>query len=266
MTVAGIACVAWGRSCDSLNWSHGINNARLKSRVVKIEEICPSDSQLEHMIRIILPAWGSSYKTRHDNYLALPYIDRSSFAVGLLRPFFSLEFAPSNVKSNTVLDSGFHTVDLRFQVLDSIFFVSWNLDSRLQSLARFWIPSVEFLIPKLWIPNSTSKSFPGFRIPQAKMSWISESDYLISGDLPNSMVLLLFSTSNQYGTTTLQDSSASTTLTIGSKSKQTSAGEYYMRSLAVWKRALSSQEVKGIYLAGKFICLGIWKDECNVLR
>lgn len=39
-----------------------------------------------------------------------------------------------------------------------------------------------------------------------------------------------------------------------------------MRSLAVWKRALSSQEVKGIYLAGKFICLGIWKDECNVLR
>ena len=80
------------------------------------------------------------------------------------------------------------------------------------------------------------------------------------------MVLLLFSTSNQYGTTTPQDSSASTTLTIGSKSNQTSAGKYYMRSLAVWKRALSSQEVKGIYLAGKFICLGIWKDECNVLR
>lgn len=80
------------------------------------------------------------------------------------------------------------------------------------------------------------------------------------------MVLLLVSTSNQYGTTTLQDSSASATLTIGSKSNQTSAGEYYMRSLAVWKRALSSQEVKGIYLAGKFICLGIWKDECNVLR
>ena len=39
-----------------------------------------------------------------------------------------------------------------------------------------------------------------------------------------------------------------------------------MRSLAVWKRALSSQEVKGIYLAGKLICLGKWKDECSVLR
>lgn len=102
----------------SLYWSHGINNARLKSRVVKIGKICPSDSQLEHMIRFFLPACGARYKTRHDVYLALPYIDRSSFALGLLRPFFSLEFAPSNVQSSTVLDSGLQ-IAIVSEILDS---------------------------------------------------------------------------------------------------------------------------------------------------
>ena len=38
---------------------------------------------------------------------------------------------------------------------------------------------------------------------------------------------------------------------MGSKSTQPSAGGYLMRSLAVWRRSLSAQEVKNVYLAGK---------------
>lgn len=39
--------------------------------------------------------------------------------------------------------------------------------------------------------------------------------------------------------------------TVGSKSTQPSAGGFWMRSLAVWRRSLSSQEVKNVYLAGE---------------
>jgi len=38
---------------------------------------------------------------------------------------------------------------------------------------------------------------------------------------------------------------------VGSESILQSDGGYMMRSLAVWKRSLSFQEVKNVYLAGK---------------
>ena len=51
----------------------------------------------------------------------------SQFAIGVQR------------ESKTVLDSGFHTVDSRFQVLDSSL-CKWNLHSGFQSLMGFRIP------------------------------------------------------------------------------------------------------------------------------
>ena len=106
------------------------------------------------MIRFILPACGARYKTRHDVYLALPYIDRSSFALGLLRPFFSLEFAPSNVQSNTVLDSGFQ-----------IAIVSEILDSYCRILNPKALNSKFHKQKFPWISHSTSKNVLDFGIP-----------------------------------------------------------------------------------------------------
>ena len=45
------------------------------------------------------------------------------------------------------LDSGFHTVDSRFQVLDCGL-CRWNIDSGFQSLVGFWIPKAVFQIPQ----------------------------------------------------------------------------------------------------------------------
>ena len=71
------------------------------------------------------------------------------------------------VKGNgkTVMDSGFHAVESRFQVVSSL--CQWNLDSEFQSLAGFWIPWAIFRILKSRIADSTSKKFPdsGIWIP-----------------------------------------------------------------------------------------------------
>ena len=60
----------------------------------------------------------------------------------------------------------------------------------------------------------------------------------------------MLSTSQLYGETFI-NSGDSTSFTVGSKSTQPSAGGFLMRSLAVWERSLSSQEVNSVYLAGK---------------
>ena len=66
-------------------------------------------------------------------------------------------------ESKTVLDSGFHTVDFGFQVLDSSI-CQWNLKSGFQSLVGFRILWAVFLIPKPRIPDSTAKIA---RIPES---------------------------------------------------------------------------------------------------
>ena len=63
----------------------------------------------------------------------------------------------------TVLNSGFHAVDSRFQELDSSL-CQWNLDSGFQSL----------MCPGLLELYSGFQS-PGFRIPIAKFPWIMDS-------------------------------------------------------------------------------------------
>ena len=72
-------------------------------------------------------------------------------------------------ESKTVLDSGFHTVDSSL--------CQWNLDSGFHLLVGFQIPEAVFWIPNSRIPHSTSKIFPQFRIPEAKISQIPESKF-----------------------------------------------------------------------------------------
>ena len=62
-------------------------------------------------------------------------------------------------ESRTVLNSGFHAADFRFQLLDSEFFVSGSRipDSTLLWDSRFQIPMAVFRIPRPRIPDFTSK-------------------------------------------------------------------------------------------------------------
>ena len=66
-------------------------------------------------------------------------------------------------------------MDSRFQSY------SVEVDSGLQSLVGFRIPSDGFQIPKLVIPYSASKIFWGFRILQAKILRIPESEFPFMG-------------------------------------------------------------------------------------
>ena len=80
-----------------------------------------------------------------------------------------------NPRQSSILDSGFHTVDPRFQLLDSNL-CQWKLDSGSPKFAGFQIPWAVFRIPKPRTPDSTSK-FSRFWIPQAKLSCILESGF-----------------------------------------------------------------------------------------
>ena len=67
------------------------------------------------------------------------------------------------------------------QVLDSCI-CHYNLDSGFQSLVGFRIPWAVFRIPKPRIPDFfifQEQNFPRFRIPQANISGISESEFRI---------------------------------------------------------------------------------------
>ena len=73
----------------------------------------------------------------------------------------------------TFLDSGFHTVDSGFQILNSSQCGTWILDS----LVGFRIPWAVFQVPKPSISVSTSRLFSGIRIPLVKTFRISESRF-----------------------------------------------------------------------------------------
>ena len=90
--------------------------------------------------------------------------------------------SPNVRESKTILDSGFHAVDSRFQLLDSSL-CQWNLDSGFQSLVGFRIPGAVFRIPKSKIPDS-SYWFPVF----VSGTWILDS--IVSGILDSLSCIL----------------------------------------------------------------------------
>ena len=73
-------------------------------------------------------------------------------------------------QSKTVLDSGILAVDFGLQVVEPGFFVSGTWESGLQSLMEFRILWAVFWIPKLRIPNFTSKNFPASGTPSMRRS------------------------------------------------------------------------------------------------
>ena len=86
----------------------------------------------------------------------------------------------SGIHCETVLDSGFHTMDCRLLVLDYSL-CQWTLDPWFQSLVAFLIPWAVFLIPKPRILDSTANIF---RIPKSggEGKMLGNHLYLLRGD------------------------------------------------------------------------------------
>ena len=90
-------------------------------------------------------------------------------------------------ESRTVLNSGFHAADFRFQLLDSEVFVSGSQipDSTLQWDSRFQIPIAVFRIPRPRIPDFFLESGKESGFPKAGQTFCEMTD---SGDHYNDCI------------------------------------------------------------------------------
>ena len=97
------------------------------------------------------------------------------------------------MKVFTITIKGNHFRNFVRRSLNRVFILDFSPYLRVQDSLKFWIlhcglriPGIGFWIPSkwTWIPYSSSKQMidlecgfqiPGFRIPQTKFSWISES-------------------------------------------------------------------------------------------
>ena len=115
----------------------------------------------------------------HTNGSALSLVFKPRFLFNMLAitPEIAERICPmlGNPRQSSILDSGFHTVDSRFQLLDSNL-CQWKYDSGSQNLqdSGFLEPYSGFQNPGFRIPQA---SFPRFWIPQAKVSCITESGF-----------------------------------------------------------------------------------------
>ena len=110
----------------------------------------------------------------HTNGSALSLVFKPRFLFNMLA--ITAEIAEricpmlGNPRQSSILDSEFHTVDSRFQLLDSNL-CQWKYDSGSQNLrnSRFLELYSRFQNPGFRIPQA---NFPRFWIPQAKVSCI----------------------------------------------------------------------------------------------
>ena len=86
-------------------------------------------------------------------------------------------------ESKTVVDSGFHAVELHSRYCFSEYLSNMELSSGFQLSAGFRIPWVESQIPKPRIPDFTSKTFPGSGFHRPKIPGFWNLSYFTLGEI-----------------------------------------------------------------------------------
>ena len=119
------------------------------------------------------PCWIRARSVSHNSYGLLIFSYKCPTWSGALVQDIPLRFSSPQIReSNTVLDSGIHTVDSKFLVLEF----------HIRIVSGTWIADSNGYWDSGFLELFSGFQSPGFRFPQAKLSWIP--DYT-SKDLPD---------------------------------------------------------------------------------